>query len=112
MKLQATQKNICRNFGIVLSIGYCSAQNLLNYQSAFAYSAGTYGWNCDFYQIGNICISTGYRPCGRSVDYHILDRYEKQAEKINHDYSLSYDLRRDAVNQLLQSFIKEVTCNQ
>ena len=82
MKTKTTNKEIRANFYKVLSIGYCDAQFLLNFKNPFAYTCGIYGWNADFYEIGNFCISTGYRPIGEKVDYNLLNELEKQAQNI------------------------------
>ena len=108
MKLKTTKKQIRNHFGTVLSIGYCSAQSLLHFKSPFAYSAGVYGWSCDYYQIGNVCISTGYSPVGTSVDYSLISEYEKQAKKIIHDYKTDYSERVQKVDNLLNELISKL----
>jgi hypothetical protein len=105
MKIATTKKAINSNFGKIIKIGYCDAQNLLQYKSAFAYSHGVYGWACDYYQINNVCISTGYNPIGQSVDYKKICELEKQAEKITHDYNLSYEDRVKQCDALLSELI-------
>ena len=96
-------------YGQIISIGYCKAQNLLKYQDPIAYSVGIYGWACDYYDIGGVLISTGYAPIGQSPDYDIIRKYDSQAEKINHNYNLSYEERKNRVDELLREFIAEVT---
>ena len=83
MKCKTTAKAIRAKYGSrILSIGYCAAQYLLRYETPFAYSAGVYGWNCDYYDIDGVCISTGYRPVGKSVDYATLESYESTANTV------------------------------
>ena len=72
MKTLTTNKEIKSNFYKIVKIGYCDAQYLLSFKNPFSYTCGVYGWNADFYEIGNTCISTGYRPIGESVDYKLL----------------------------------------
>ena len=108
MKLQVTKKQVNQNFGRIYKIGYCSAQNLLHFKSAFAYSCGIYGWSCDYYQIGNVCISTGYQPIGESVDYHLLSEFDKKAEKIVNDYKTDYSIRMQLVDNLLNELISKL----
>ena len=105
MKLQTTKKQIKNNFSTVISIGYCSAQYLLYYKSPFAYSAGIYGWACDYYQIGAKCISTGYSPIGANLDYSKLHEYENKAQKIINDYSLKYEEKVQQVDILLNELL-------
>lgn len=105
MKLKATKKEIRNNSNKILKVGYCAAQNLLNYEEPFTYSSGVYGWACDYYNIDGIIISTGYSPIGEQVDYNLLKEYETKAQNI--DYHLSYELRKNKTKKLLTEFIKK-----
>ncbi len=109
MKFKATKKQMRDGYNKIISIGYCNAQNLLEHKNPIAYSAGVYGWSCDYYDIGGVLISTGYAPIGQSPNYDIIHKYDSQAEKINHNYNLSYEERKNQVNGLLNEFISEVT---
>ena len=109
MKFKVTRKEMKENYNAIIGIGYCKAQNLLKYQDPIAYSVGVYGWACDYYDVGGVLISTGYAPIGQSPDYDIIRKYDLQAEKINHNYNLSYEERKNQVNYLLNEFISEVT---
>lgn len=106
MKLKTTNKQIRNNFNTIISIGYCDLQVLLSYKKPFAYNAGTYGWNCDFYEVDNVCLSTGYRPIGKSVNYEIIRRYEKQAEVIRS--TINYKEEEVLLNSLLHEMITEI----
>ena len=105
MKTKTTNKEIKYNFSKIIKIGYCKAQYLLNYKNPFAYTCGIYGWNADFYEIGNICISTGYRPIGEKVDYNLLNELEKQAQNISCDCNIDNETRKNKVNELLNELI-------
>ena len=107
MKLQTTKKAINNNFSEIIKIGYCDLQNLLEYSGPFAYSAGLYGWSCDYYEIGNVCISTGYQPIGESVNFELIREYETKAEKIRYDNSLDYSERKAQISELLNEFINK-----
>ena len=106
MKLKTTKKQIRENFNTILSIGYCDAQYLLSSKTPFAYSEGMYGWSCDYYQIGNICICTGYSPIGTPVDYVLLNKLERKAEQIKKDYNLSSSDREKQLDELLKQLIE------
>lgn len=106
MKLKTTKKQIRENFNTILSIGYCDAQYLLDCKNPFAYSAGLYGWSCDYYQIGNICICTGYSPIGTPVNYELLNELEKKAEQIKKDHNLSSSDREKQLDELLKQLIE------
>ena len=108
MKIKTTNKEIRANFYKVLSIGYCDAQYLLQYKKPFAYTCGVYGWSADFYEIGNLCISTGYRPIGEDVDYALLQDLEKKARNIICDCSIDNETRKNKVNELLNELINSV----
>lgn len=107
MKCKTTARAIRENYGSrILSIGYCDAQALLRYETPFAYSAGVYGWNCDYYDIDGVCISTGYRPIGRTVGYAALREAEKRAREINDNTHNTYEKRAEHVSDVLRAFIK------
>ena len=108
MKLKTTNKQIRANFYKVLSIGYCDAQYLLRYKQPFAYTCGVYGWSADFYEIGNVCISTGYRPIGEDVDYTLLMELEKQARNICLDYELNSETKEKQIDELLNKLINSL----
>jgi hypothetical protein len=107
MKLKTTKTQIKNNFVNVLSFGYCDIQYLTYYKNPFAYSSGSFGWSCDYYEIDNVCLSTGYNPIGKNVDYTILRKYELKAQKIVLDYNTDYKIREKKVNKLLTEFIKK-----
>lgn len=57
------EKEIKQSFN-VLGIAYCDLQYLLRFYYRIGYTAGTYGWKADYYQIdnSNFMLSTGYSP--------------------------------------------------
>ena len=108
-KYKTTFKQIKNNNSKVINIGYCAAQNLLRFNEATAYSSGTYGWNCDFYQIEpNTVIATGYRVAGKLVNYTIVEKYDDEAKTIISNKTISWDDKKSLVNNLLEKFVKEV----
>ena len=103
MKLKATKKEMREGYYKIISIGYCDAQHLLNYQNPIAYSAGNCGWSCDYYDINGVLISTGYAPLSSKNtidDYALVREYDKKASEV---YSA------DERNALLHEFIAKVT---
>lgn len=62
MKYKTTDREQRNGQWLVVGIGYCDAQYLLKYFEPVAYTCGVYGWRADFYQFGNVAISTGYGP--------------------------------------------------
>ena len=108
MKLKTTKAQIKNNFINIYSIGYCDIQYLTYYKNPFAYSSGVCGWACDYYEIENVCLSTGYNPIGKNVDYNTLRKYELKAQKIVLDYNIDYKTREKKTNKLLIEFIKKL----
>lgn len=97
------------NYCKVVKIGYCSLQYLLYFQDRIGYTGGTYGWNADVYDFGSIAIVTGYRPFGNiDVPYDKVQEYENYATQYMESYKMTYEEKRDAINKLLEKFIKEV----
>ena len=111
MKFRATQKEIKANFAKIISVPYCSLQNLLNYESPFAFTARREGWAADIYDMGGgVAIVTGYAPFGNiRPSYEFRERYEKQAESIRYNYRLSWTEQREQLKQLAKEFIAVVT---
>lgn len=105
MKLQTTKRNIKEKARKVLCAGYCSAWYLLLNKSAFAYSAGVYGWQCDYYDLGDgVILATGYdcsRLGGEYIDADLLDEYNNKAREFD-GWSPENIAKRD---ELLQEFI-------
>lgn len=108
MKLKTTKKQVKNYYNNIYSIGYCDAQYLLQGISPFAYSSGAYGWSCDYYEIENVCISTGYSPIGENTGYDLVRKYDNKAKAILDDYSVDYQKRKNKVNKLLVKFINEL----
>lgn len=108
MKSKVTKKAVKDNYNRIIGIGYCNAQHLLNYQQPFAYSSGQNGWSCDYFDIDGICISTGYSRLNNqntAYEYETLDKYEKQAQTIRNDYTITFEERKELINALLMEFV-------
>ena len=108
MKLKTTKSQIKNSFTNIASIGYCDIQYLTYYKRPFAYSCGINGWSCDYYDINNVCLSTGYSPIGQDVSYELVKKYEMKAQKIVTDYNINYDIKVKKVNKLLTEFINNL----
>jgi len=74
MKYKTTDKEKRENEYCVVGIGYCDIQNITRLLNADSYTCGTYGWRADFYDFGNVSISTGYAP--------LTFGYDKAAKKM------------------------------
>ena len=108
MKVHVTQKYIRAVYNnSVFSVGYCAAWHLLSGTSPFAYNAGIYGWNCDYYNFGGVIICTGYRPHGRGC-HDITGKYEQIATDIYNNRDLSWDERDTQIAAIREQWIKEL----
>ena len=108
MKFRVTQKEIKANFSKIISVPYCSLQNLLCWESPVAYTTRREGWAAYIYDIGGVAIVTGYAPFGNiRPAYELRERYEKQAESIRYNYPLSWAEQREKLRQLAKEFIRE-----
>lgn len=107
MKFKTTKKAIKESYSKIYSVGYCNMANLLKYRSPIAYSAGVYGWACDYYLIDGIVISTGYNPIGETLNYKLIDKYESKAEGIIYDLPFGSDEKRLLIESLLLELLKE-----
>lgn len=107
MKFKATKKEMNR-YNKILSAGYCTMQYLLQYQAPIAYSAGVNGWCCDYYNINNILISTGYAPINSKnmiSDYDIINKFEMEARKTVYS-NIDYEEKKQIINQYLYELLE------
>ena len=97
-KIQAKKSDMRQNYRI-LSVGYCDMQYLLKFQNPVAYSAGVNGWDCDYYEIDDVVICTGYNPIkSKNIidDYELIREYEQKA---------SQDITTAKTNEILHELI-------
>lgn len=108
MKTKTTQKYIRALYGSrVFSVCYCGAWHLLRGLDPFAYNAGIYGWNCDYYHASDIVICTGYRPHGRDTR-DITGKYEDLATAVFENRDLSWDETREKIAAIRDQWIAEL----
>ena len=110
MKYKTTLKAIRNNYNNVIRIGYCDAVDLLAFRRPVAYNSGVYGWNCDLYDFGDVAICTGYRPTGNiRPAYQTVRKYEEKARIIARSWDIDLDEKKTLLDDLLYTFIDEVT---
>jgi hypothetical protein len=110
MKFKTTKKNMRQNYHTIITIGYCDAQYLLQYENPIAYSTRAEGWACDYYDIDNVLITTGYAPLSEKNskrDYDIMKKYDNEAMKIVHS-NIDWKTQKEKIRLLLNDFINEV----
>lgn len=78
MKAKFTFSTMKNHRPVVLGIGYCRAQFLLNYLSPIAYNATRDGWACDLYEINDkYAIATGYNYARASTHKLTIEQLEE-----------------------------------
>lgn len=110
-KIRLTKKSLNADYWNILGTGYCNLQYLLKFQEPFAYSERAEGWACDYYDIDDVLISTGYAPMKskRVKSYYELEHeYDDKAKEIYNDSSLSWEEKENRTNKLLHEFIERV----
>ena len=110
MKYRTTKREVNNGYTYKICIGYCNLQYLLTYESPVAYTARREGWGADIYEINeNTAIITGYAPFGNIRPKYDIQKEYDTAEKILHDYSLTYEEKKIRITELLYIFVEEVT---
>ena len=105
-KLKTSQSKMKTFSPIVLGVGYCELQCLLNYESPIAYAASKCGWVCDLYMInGEYSIVTGYsysRACNKQLT-------SEQREELQAIEKCCFDSRpdRQTRKELLIAFLEK-----
>lgn len=107
MKYKTTAKAIRNGGGNIRCAGYCDLSYLLTTHSPVAYTCGVYGWNFDVYEVYGLTICTGYRGMpGKRLEG--IGEAENKARAILswENKSMTYDEKRDAVEEVLKEFCK------
>lgn len=110
MKYATTKKNVLARYGAdnIICVGYADLQNLLRFESAEAYTSGTYGWNADIYGFDGVAICTGYRPFGNiRPSRDLVERFERLArEELEAPYPRSWKITESNLHKLAQQFVR------
>ena len=108
MKKEMSKKEIRNTNAKIIRVPYCAIQFLLSTETEFAYSTRREGWACDYYMIPRgICVSTGYAPIGKHVDYDFLHQYDNAAREICNE-TWEWDKRKRRLDALLADFAGDV----
>ena len=118
MKAQVSKKEVRNTNSRIISIWYCDMQFLLRHHDCNMYSAGIYGWSCDYYIINSdntgmftpyTVISTGYRTLNNretKPDIGLLRLFEKCASLIlDSATEASTAVKQSWLNRLLSAFV-------
>lgn len=81
MRLKLTKKQVVDGSASVYSVGYQRLQKTLFTIQSVGYVSGTYGWNCDVYDLGgDQTLVTGYRTFGKVIPDEVIKECETLAE--------------------------------
>ncbi len=115
MKFKVTKKEMNSRYPQIIKIGYCDADNLLNFQEPIAYSTRVEGWACDYYDINGVLISTGYAPISKKCtysSYELIKEYDGKAREIISNYDLKWEEKQELVNELLSQYMAKATTQE
>ena len=118
MKAQISKKEVRNTNYRIISTGFCDMQFLLRHHDYNLYSAGIYGWSCDYYIINSdntgmftpyTVISTGYQPLNNretKPDIELLMLFEKYASLVlDSATEASTAVKQAWLNRLLSAFV-------
>lgn len=109
MKFKTTRKEINSNYKDRICTPYGALQNLLTYLDPIAYTTRVEGWAADIYEVGDTVIITGYAPFGNlNPSGELIKKYDNAAIKLNHNYDLNWEDKKEQASALILEFIKEV----
>jgi hypothetical protein len=111
MKAKVTKKEIIKRFKEVLIVHSYELRNLLYFTSPFAYSVRAEGWACDYYEIGNFCLSSGDSPLGKKQNRDLEKTFEGKAKKINQSAFFKRETKEKKINALLLEFETQLANN-
>ena len=111
MKAKVTKKEIIKRFENVLIVHSWELQNLLYFISPFAYATRAEGWACDFYEIGNFCLSSGDSPAGTKQNRDLEKIFEAKAKKINQSTFFKRETKEKKINALLLELATQLANN-
>ena len=110
-KYRVTKKEMNEGYTHIIETGYCNLQFLLRFAEPFAYSTRAEGWACDYYDIDDVLICTGYvlmRSKRTKSNYGLEHEYNKKAKEIFNNYDLTYEERKKQIETLFHEFVKAV----
>ena len=110
-KYRVTKKAMNEVYTHIIGTGYCNLQFLLYFEEPFAYSTRAEGWSCDYYDVDDVLICTGYAPMRSKrtkSNYPIEHEYDGKAREIFDNRDLTYEDRKEQIETLLHEYIKAV----
>jgi hypothetical protein len=111
-KIKVSKRAMRDNY-YILGVAYNKVQHLLEGIDPVAYSASVDGWQCDYYDVEGVVISTGYSPLKSKnikASYEMIKDYDDKARLIYLNTS-NYEQRVNAIKTLRHEFINKVKNN-
>lgn len=111
MKAKFTKKEINNRFLNVLHIHAEAIPNLLYFKTAFGYSVRAEGWACDYWEVGNFCLCSGYAPIGQKCNRDLEKVFEAKAKRIRESKFFKDETKARKINALLHDFTNQLINN-
>ena len=108
MKAKVTKKEINSRFRNILTVHADELYYLLYFKSPFAYSVRVEGWACDYYEVGNFCLSSGDSPLGNKSSRDLEKYFEAKAKKIMQSNFFKRETKAKKINALLLDFSNQL----
>ena len=106
MKYKTTRKELRAQFGKdIFYVHMNSPERLLGEPNA--YITRVEGWACNVWIFSGVCITEGYSPMGKPVNFDVCREYEKKAKKIL-DNNWSWKRQQAQIAKLREKFIEYV----
>jgi hypothetical protein len=106
MKFKTTRKDLKTQFGkAIYYVHMNSPERLLGEPDA--YLTRVEGWACDVWIFGSICITEGYAPIGKAIDFDICREYEEKARHILGN-KWTWKRQQAQIEKLREKFIEYV----
>ena len=105
MKIKTSFREVKRNCGLLIALSDDDGQTYRKiFGEPFAYAAGVFGWNADFYYLPcGVVVAAGIRPQGKRYDYDrfktwyevfCLCKTEEERDKVR--YAIAADMRGES----------------
>lgn len=108
MKFKITKKEINTRFKNVVTVHSGELYHLLYFKNPFAYSVRLEGWACDYYEVGNFCLSSGYCPTGNKSNRELEKYFEVKAKKVMQSNFFKRETKQRKINALLSEFTNQL----
>lgn len=101
MKVQVSFREVKKNCGLLIALPDDDGRMYRRmFGEPFAYAAGVFGWNADFYELPRgVVVAAGYRPQGKRYDsarlkmwYDVFQLCKTEEERDKVRYAIAADM--------------------